>query len=283
MASSPDSGLAHIRRRRAQASTSQAAPRISPRPSLPTPTSSNPSSNSSASDSEESRGPLPSVRVPAFPSQTRSQGKKKRNSDAQTPSPRHRMTKKKRHSYTATEKLHWLKMQELQPDLSNRKLARMANVQQCQIREWKKLAERLKVSAGCRCRLAGGGRKAKYPPMERAIYREFLAARSKGLPEEEEDVTHPNPFYEDPEEVAARASPQTAAEQEVHADRSLTNEEDNTDKEDNDDDDMADQYYVDEADEGAEGADSDLEDEWWAPGHYEGEEVEEWVAGADDS
>ncbi|CAI5990226.1 unnamed protein product [Closterium sp. NIES-65] len=277
------------------------------------------------------------------------------------------MTKKKRHSYTATEKLHWLKMQELQPDLSNRKLARMANVQQCQIREWKKLAERLKVSAGCRCRLAGGGRKAKYPPMERIVVRAqakgwkdeslvqdwttqvlvpFLRPLRDGggrrkealltldsyrghltesvpeelvrkafltcnisnalngdqdhlilahlrdkvdidvledVQEEEEDVTHPNPFYEDPEEVAARASPQTAAEQEVHADRSLTNEEDNTDKEDNDDDDMADQYYVDEADEGAEGADSDLEDEWWAPGRYEGEEVEEWVAGADDS
>ncbi|CAI7875113.1 unnamed protein product [Closterium sp. NIES-53] len=104
-----------------------------------------------------------------------------RNADAEPPSLRHRMTKRVRHSYTAKEKLHWLKMQEFQPDLSNRALAKLAKVQPCQIRDWKNMRERLEVASGCRRRLMGAGRKAKYPFMERAVYRQFLSHRTKGL------------------------------------------------------------------------------------------------------
>ncbi|CAI7857475.1 unnamed protein product [Closterium sp. NIES-54] len=112
---------------------------------------------------------------------TDSYGQVKRNADAEPPSPRHRMTKCVRHSYTAKEKLHWLKMQEFQPDLSNRALAKLAKVQPCQIRDWKKMRERLEVASGCRRRLMGAGRKAKYPFMERAVYCQFLSHRAKGL------------------------------------------------------------------------------------------------------
>ncbi|CAI7808917.1 unnamed protein product [Closterium sp. NIES-54] len=91
------------------------------------------------------------------------------------------MTKRARHAYTAKEKLHWLKLQESQPDLSNRALAKLAKVQPCQIREWKRMKERLEVASGCRRRLMGAGRRAKYPFMERAVYRQFLKHRAKGL------------------------------------------------------------------------------------------------------
>ncbi|CAI7860837.1 unnamed protein product, partial [Closterium sp. NIES-54] len=124
---------------------------------------------------------LPKVKIPSFPEQTRPQGPPKRNADADAPSPRHRMTKRTRHAYTAKEKLHWLKLQESQPDLSNRALAKLAKVQPCQIREWKRMKERLEVASGCRRRLMGAGRRAKYPFMERAVYRQFLKHRAKGL------------------------------------------------------------------------------------------------------
>ncbi|CAI5515258.1 unnamed protein product [Closterium sp. Naga37s-1] len=132
-------------------------------------------------NADRPRPPLPRVAVPTFPQRNRPQGQVKRNADAEPPSPRHRMTKRVRHSYTAKEKLHWLKMQEFQPDLSNRALAKLAKVQPCQIRDWKKMRERLEVASGCRRRLMGAGRKAKYPFMERAVYRQFLSHRAKGL------------------------------------------------------------------------------------------------------
>ncbi|CAI7865788.1 unnamed protein product [Closterium sp. NIES-53] len=82
---------------------------------------------------------------------------------------------------TAKEKLHWLKMQDSQPDLSNRALAKLAKVQPCQIRDWKKMREPLEVSSSCRRRLMGAGRKSKFPFMERAVYRQFLKHRGRGL------------------------------------------------------------------------------------------------------
>ncbi|CAI7733983.1 unnamed protein product [Closterium sp. NIES-53] len=91
------------------------------------------------------------------------------------------MTKRSRNAFTAKEKLHWLAMLESQPDLSIRGLGKLANVQPKQIREWRRLKERLEVAAGCRRRLNGGGRRAKWPPMEREVYRQFLAHRAKGL------------------------------------------------------------------------------------------------------
>ncbi|CAI5488852.1 unnamed protein product [Closterium sp. Naga37s-1] len=64
--------------------------------------------------------------VPTFPERNRPQGQPKRNADADPPSPRHRMAKRQRNAITAKEKLHWLKMQDSQPDLSNRALAKLA-------------------------------------------------------------------------------------------------------------------------------------------------------------
>ncbi|CAI7783312.1 unnamed protein product [Closterium sp. NIES-54] len=91
------------------------------------------------------------------------------------------MTKRQCKGITAKEKLHWLKMQDSQPDLSNRALAKLAKVQPCQIRDWKKMREPLEVSSSCRRRLMGAGRKSKFPFMERAVYRQFLKHRGRGL------------------------------------------------------------------------------------------------------
>ncbi|CAI5994670.1 unnamed protein product [Closterium sp. NIES-65] len=177
MASSPDSSSTVVRRQRPCNTPSAAAARArtSPRPFLPQP------SPPVSSSSDASRPPLPRVPVPAFPERKRPQGQLKRNADAQPPSPRHRMTKKVRKAITVKEKLHWLKLQDSQPDLGNRALAKLAKVQPCQIREWRKMKERLDVASGCRRRLMGFGRKAKYPFMERAVYRHFLNHCAKGL------------------------------------------------------------------------------------------------------
>ncbi|CAI5983545.1 unnamed protein product, partial [Closterium sp. NIES-64] len=113
------------------------------------------------------------------------QGQLKRNADSEPPSPRHRMTKKVRKAITVKEKLHWLKLQDSQPDLGNRALAKLAKVQPCQIREWRKMKEQLDVASGCRRRLMGFGRKAKYPFMERAVYRHFLNHQEDIAAEEE--------------------------------------------------------------------------------------------------
>ncbi|CAI7791955.1 unnamed protein product [Closterium sp. NIES-53] len=73
-------------------------------------------------------------------------------------------THQKRELYVSNkEKLHWLKMQDSQPDLSNRALAKLAKVQPCQIRDWKKMRERLEVASSCRRRLMRAGRKPSRP------------------------------------------------------------------------------------------------------------------------
>ncbi|CAI5960408.1 unnamed protein product [Closterium sp. NIES-65] len=243
MASSPDSSSTVVRRQWPFNSLSAAAarPRTSPRPVLPQP--SPPGSASTrdepSSSYEAPRPPLPRVAVPTFPESKRPQGQTKRNADGETPSPRHRMTKKVRHGITAKEKLHWLKMQDSQPDLGNRALAKLAKVQPCQIRDWKKLRERLEVASSCRRRLVGSGRKAKYPFMERAVYRHFLSHRAKGLAAAEED---------DAAEESAEA-----VEEDWNA-----------------------------PEEGGEAGEcNDDDDDWWRPGRYDGEECEEWNAGAD--
>ncbi|CAI7781587.1 unnamed protein product [Closterium sp. NIES-53] len=180
-------GLVTLYRRQRPVSTNQtsafARARTSPRPIFPqldAPGSAS-TRDELSSSLDRPRPTLPRVVVPTFPERNRSQGQQKRNADADPPSPRHRMTKRQRKGITAKEKLHWLKMQDLQPDLSNRALAKLAKVQPCQIREWKKMRERLKVSSSCRRRLMGAGRKSKFPFMERAVHRQFLKHRGRGL------------------------------------------------------------------------------------------------------
>ncbi|CAI5961649.1 unnamed protein product [Closterium sp. NIES-64] len=194
------------------------------------------------------------------------------NVDAAPPSPRHRMTKCQRNAITAKEKLHWLKMQDSQPDLSNRALAKLANVQPCQIREWKKLRERLEVASSCRCRLMGHGRKSKYPFIERAVYRQIVKHRAKGLAitvlDDVNDLVDDdlvvNPLYDEvpmpAEELQAAAQEDDAAEEDVEV---AAAEEEGV--------------MLKEGEEVEEPSD----DEWWRPGRYDGEECEEWQAGDD--
>ncbi|CAI7908990.1 unnamed protein product [Closterium sp. NIES-54] len=186
MASSPDSS-SMVNRRQRPVSTNQtsafARARTSHRPIFPqldAPGSAS-TRDEPSSSLDRPRPTLPRVVVPTFPERNRPQGQQKRNADADPPSPRHRMTKRQRKGITAKEKLHWLKMQDSQPDLSNLVLAKLAKVQLCQIREWKKMRERLEVSSSCRRRLMGAGRKSKFPFMERAVYRQFLKHRGRGL------------------------------------------------------------------------------------------------------
>ncbi|CAI7788833.1 unnamed protein product [Closterium sp. NIES-54] len=181
MVTSPDAGTSGAQRRHRRIPSTPPVARPSPRPVMPTPSA----STSDAADrecSESPRRPLPQVRVPVFPQSSRPQGKKKRVQDAETPSPRHRMTKRAWKAYTAKEKLYWLKMIDAQPDLSVHKLASLAKVQPKQIHDWKRLKKRLEIAAGCRRRLSGAGRKPKWPMMETAVYRRFLSHRGKGLP-----------------------------------------------------------------------------------------------------
>ncbi|CAI5989749.1 unnamed protein product [Closterium sp. NIES-64] len=213
---------------------------------------------------------------------------KRRILDAAPPSPRHRMTKRSRNAFTAKEKLHWLAMLESQPDLSIRGLAKLAKVQPKQIREWRRLKERLEVAAGCRRRLNGGGRRAKWPLMEKAVYRQFLAHRAEGLAvsedvlDEGEDGVNPNPFYEDPSHAPEPAA--TKDDEAEDEEEGLAGEEDVVDAAAEEGDVMAPEEEGDEADAEMGGADewSEDGDDWWAADRYEGEEVEEWVAGEDE-
>ncbi|CAI5511036.1 unnamed protein product [Closterium sp. Naga37s-1] len=286
MATSPDSSSTVVRRQRPSVTQSPAAAgtRRSPRPVLlqPSPPVSRATNDEPSSSATRPMPALPKVKIPSFPEQTRPQGPPKRNADADAPSPRHRMTKRVRHAYTAKEKLHWLKLQESQPDLSNRALAKLAKVQPCQIREWKRMKERLEVASGCRRRLMGAGRRAKYPFMERAVYRQFLKHRAKGLAsplwhlgevevledvnEMVEDEVIPNPYFE---EARVPAEVLQADVDAMHVEQ----DEEDADAEDGD----GEGYGAGEdgdADEWSE-AGSD----WWLPDRFDGEEVEEWNAG----
>ncbi|CAI5986427.1 unnamed protein product [Closterium sp. NIES-65] len=251
MDSSPDSSSTIVRRQRPCNTPSAAAARArtSPRPFLPQP------SPPASSSFDASRPPLPRVSVPAFPERKRPQGQLKRNADSEPPSPRHRMTKKVRKAITVKEKLHWLKLQDSQPDLGNRALAKLAKVQPCQIREWRKMKERLDVASGCRRRLMGFGRKAKYPFMERALVDDELVV---------------NPFYAEapvPAEELQPAGEDVAAEEEEAAEAAAAAEEE--------------EWNTPEEGEEA-GVFNDEDDEWWRADRYDGEECEEWVAGDDE-
>ncbi|CAI6011977.1 unnamed protein product [Closterium sp. NIES-65] len=211
------------------------------------------------------------------------QGQQKRNADADPPSPRQRK------GITAKEKLHWLKMQDSQPDLSNRALAKLAKVQPCQICDWKKMRERLEVSSSCRRRLMGAGHKSKFPFMERApldvsINRAFKCGvrhRYSGWFEEEgintttksvlddvndlvDDELVVNPFYVEvpmpAEELQAAAEEADAAEEDAEA--AAAEEEGGV------------------LEEGGE-AEEPSDDEWWRPGRFDGEDCKEWHAGDD--
>ncbi|CAI5501124.1 unnamed protein product [Closterium sp. Naga37s-1] len=207
---------------------------------------------------------------------SRPQGKKNKVQDAAPPSsPRHRITKKARHAYTAREKLYWLDMLDTQPDLSIRGLARLANVQPKQIREWRKLKERLLVSAACRRRLVGAGQDGSQDHLILAHMRDSGEVEVlEDVMEEEQDELVPNPFYPAPvvtppdvtvemEEEAVLAAEAEEADEEAVPAKSDSSESDDGNSS--------------EADEW-----SDDGDEWWAPGRYEGAEVEEWVAGDED-
>ncbi|CAI7824549.1 unnamed protein product [Closterium sp. NIES-54] len=92
--------------------------------------------------------------------------------------------------------------------------------------------------------------------------------------EEEQDELVPNPFYlvsvvtpldvtvEMEEEAVLAAEAEEADEEAVPTKSDLSESDDGN---------------TNEADEW-----SDEGDEWWAPGHYEGAEVDEWVAGDED-
>ncbi|CAI6003931.1 unnamed protein product [Closterium sp. NIES-64] len=279
MASSPDSSSTVDRRRRpvySNQTSASARARTSPRPIFPQPD--DPGSASTRDEPSSSldrpRPTLPRVVVPTFPERNRPQGQQKRNADADPPSPRHRMTKRLRKGITAKEKLHWLKLQDSQPDLSNRALAKLAKVQPCQIRDWKKMRERLEVSSSCRRRLMGAGRKSKFPFMERAVYRQFLKHRGRGLAGEVEvlddvndlvdDELVVNPFYVEvpmpAEELQAAAEEADAAEEDAEA--AAAEEEGGV------------------LEEGGE-AEEPSDVEWWRPGRFDGEDCEEWHAGDD--
>ncbi|CAI5489684.1 unnamed protein product [Closterium sp. Naga37s-1] len=167
-------------------------------------------------------------------------------------------------------------MQDSQPDLSNRALAKLAMVQPCQIRDWKKMRERLEVSSSCRRRLMGAGRKSKFPFMERAVYRQFLKHRGRGLAVSGEvevlddvndlvdDELVVNPFYAEvpmlAEELQAAGEEADAAEEDAEA--VVAEEEGGV------------------LEEGGE-AEEPSDDEWWRPGRFDGEYCEEWHAGDD--
>ncbi|CAI5973255.1 unnamed protein product [Closterium sp. NIES-65] len=173
---------------------------------------------------------------------------KRRILDAAPPSPRHRMTKRSRNAFTAKEKLHWLAMLESQPDLSIRGLAKLAKVQPKQIREWRRLKERLE----------------------------------EDVLDEGEDGVNPNPFYEDPSHAPEPAA--TKDDEAEDEEEGLAGEEDVVDAAAEEGDVMAPEEEGDEADAEMGGADewSEDGDDWWAADRYEGEEVEEWVAGEDE-
>ncbi|CAI5503027.1 unnamed protein product [Closterium sp. Naga37s-1] len=179
-------------------------------------------------------------------------------------------------------------MQDSQPDLSNRALAKLVNVQPCQIREWKKLRERLEVASNGRRCLVGHGRKSKYPFMERAVYRQFLKHQAKGLAVTVsmlqkwsakymkhrmpavnwrasfrwatlDDDLVVNPFYAEvpmpAKELQAAAQEDDAAEEDAEA---AAAEEEGV--------------VLEECRE----AEEPSNDEWWRPGLYDGEDCEEW-------
>ncbi|CAI5983226.1 unnamed protein product [Closterium sp. NIES-64] len=100
--------------------------------------------------------------------------------------------------------------------------------------------------------------------------------------DEGEDGMNPNPFYEDPSHAPEPAA--TKDDEAEDEEEGLAGEEDVVDAAAEEGDVMAPEEEGDEADAEMGGADewSEDGDDWWAAGRYEGEEVEEWVAGEDE-
>ncbi|CAI7856774.1 unnamed protein product [Closterium sp. NIES-54] len=100
--------------------------------------------------------------------------------------------------------------------------------------------------------------------------------------DEGEDGVNPNPFYEDPSHAPEPAA--TKDDEAEDEEEGLAGEEDVVDAAVEEGDVMAPEEEGDEADAEMGGAYewSKDGDDWWAAGRYEGEEVEEWVAGEDE-
>ncbi|CAI5497934.1 unnamed protein product [Closterium sp. Naga37s-1] len=112
--------------------------------------------------------------------------------------------------------------------------------------------------------------------------------------EEELDELIPNPFYPDPAAAADKdgdSAPVAAAAKGGEAEEDSSEDEDCETEESEEDEDSSEDEDSEENDEEEEGEAEeevgvgqgwDDEDEWWAEGRFDGEEVEEWVAGQDD-
>ncbi|CAI7855320.1 unnamed protein product, partial [Closterium sp. NIES-54] len=125
--------------------------------------------------------PAPNYPLPRFPDDlVHNEESPAGNREALPPSPRHRVTQHKRKARTMAEKLGFL-MRMKDEQLTVRATARLASVQPISVRRWIKSADQMKTAAGCRRRLVGGGRHAKFPNMELSVYRSFLSFRSRGL------------------------------------------------------------------------------------------------------
>ncbi|CAI5997740.1 unnamed protein product [Closterium sp. NIES-65] len=109
--------------------------------------------------------------------------------------------------------------------------------------------------------------------------------------EEELDELVPNPFYPDPAAVAdkdddaalvaeARRGGGAEEDSEEDSDYEEDSEEDEDSSKDEESDDEEEEGEAPEEVGVGQGWDDD--DEWWEEGRYDGEEVEEWVAGQDD-
>ncbi|CAI7742316.1 unnamed protein product [Closterium sp. NIES-53] len=272
MATSPDFSSTVVRRHWTVYTPSPAAARArpTPRPHMPqsSPAASGSTEDEPSSNADRPRPPLPRVAVPTFPQRNRPQGQVKRNADAEPPSPRHRMTKRVRHSYTAKEKLHWLKMQEFQPDLSNRALAKLAKppaetVLRWIDESWEAVPDELVKKAFVTC-----GISTSIDGTEDHLILAHM--RDKGEVEVLDDVnemvddeTVVNPFYAEvpmPAEELQVEEEDDAAEAEAEAE---------------------DEEGVGLAD-GEEAGECSDDDDWWRPGRFDGEEIEEWHAGDDD-
>ncbi|CAI7817513.1 unnamed protein product [Closterium sp. NIES-54] len=125
--------------------------------------------------------PAPNYPLPRFPDDlVHNEESPAGNREALPPSPRHRVTQHKWKARTMAEKLGFL-MRMKDEQLTVRATARLASVQPISVHRWIKSADQMKTAAGCRRRLVGGRRHAKFPNMELRVYRSFLSFRSRGL------------------------------------------------------------------------------------------------------
>ncbi|CAI5486494.1 unnamed protein product [Closterium sp. Naga37s-1] len=231
---------------------------------------------------------------------------KRRILDAAPPSPRHRMTKRSRNAFTAKEKLHWLAMLESQPDLSIRGLTKLAKVQggdsrsvsrprsgnlkkpppevilKWIVESWADVLEELVKKAFLTCSISSAEDGSEDHLILAHLRDKAELEVLEDVLDEGEEGVNPNPFYEDPSHAPEPAA--TKDDEAEDEEEGLAGEEDVVDAAAEEGDVMAPEEEGDEADAEMGGADewSEDGDDWWAAGRYEGEEVEEWVAGEDE-